>query len=282
MTNRVVVAMKRHRDLRYVHTSSSIGGLVHTEEVAPMSRDGQMTRVLTELAEAMVDDFDVSDVLTTLADRCVDLLGIRAAGILLVSPPRTLSVMAWSRAAEPFVDLLDRQTREGPCLDSFESGGSVIGHDLADAASTRRWPTFAPAFCAAGFRGADAIPMRLRHQSIGVLSLFRDEPTPPGAEALTMAQTLADLATLAVFQRDVGRHGVEAIDRQLDLALHDRIIIEQAKGMIAERDRLEIDEAFARMRSRARLDRHRLAEVAADIVDGTLNPAELVPARRPI
>ncbi|MET0461466.1 MAG: GAF and ANTAR domain-containing protein [Ilumatobacteraceae bacterium] len=246
-----------------------------------MSTDAQMNRVLTEVAETIVDDYDVSDVLTTLADRCVDLLGIRAAGFLLVSPPRTLSVMASSSGPVPFLVLMEQQTREGPCLDCFEAGGPIIGHDLASAESTRRWPTFAPAARAAGFRGADAIPMRLRHQSIGVLSMLRDTPTAPDAAGLAVAQTLADLATVAVLQQDAARHGVEAVDRKLDLALHDRIIIEQAKGMVAERDGVDIDEAFARIRRRAHLDRHRLAEVAADIVDGTLNPAALAPVSCP-
>ena len=138
-----------------------------------MSRESVLARTMVELADTLVDDFDIVDLLTMLADRCVDVLDASAAGIMLGGPDGQLQLMTSSNEAIRVVELFELQSAEGPCWDCFYSGRPVVNHDLATASD--RWPNFAPVAVDAGFRGSDAIPMRLRGNVIGALNLFRTE-----------------------------------------------------------------------------------------------------------
>src|SRR6185436_10142867 len=120
-----------------------------------------------ELADTLVDDFDIVDLLTLLSARCVEVLDTSAAGIMLVGPDGQLQLMSSSNDAIRVVEVFELQSAEGPCCDCFYSGRPVFNHDLT--AAQERWPTFAPVAVAAGFLGSDAIPMRLRGNIIGAL-----------------------------------------------------------------------------------------------------------------
>ena len=235
-----------------------------------MTRESVLARTMVELADNLVDDFDVVDVLTTLSDRCVDVLDIAAAGIMLATPQGHLQAVTSSSEAMRVVELFELQSAEGPCLDCFHSGEAVVNQDLAAAGS--RWPVFAPVAVDAGFRGADAIPMRLRGQIIGALNLFRTERGSLSDEDVTVAQALADIATIAILQN---RTTVETRDLnvQLTTALTSRIVIEQAKGVIIERHHIPVDEAFTRLRRYTRNNNLRLADVARHIVSGDIDPS---------
>src|SRR4029453_2440551 len=119
---------------------------------------------MVELADTLVDDFDIVDLLTTLSDRCVEVLDVAAAGIMLAAPDGELRAMASSSEAMRIVELFELQSQEGPCLDCYRTGQPVVNQDLA--ATDGRWPRFTTVAVEAGFRGADAIPMRLRGQII--------------------------------------------------------------------------------------------------------------------
>jgi GAF domain-containing protein len=224
---------------------------------------------MVELADTLVDDFDVVDLLTTLSDRCVAVLDIAAAGIMLATPDGQLQVVTSSSEAMRVVELFELQSDEGPCLDCFHSRRPVVNQDLTTAAG--RWPHFAPVAVEAGFRAADAIPMRLRGQIIGALNLFRTETGSMDDDDIVVAQALADVATIAILQN---RTTVEAreVNIQLSTALSSRIVIEQAKGIISERQRIPVDDAFDRLRRHARNHNLRLADVARDTVRGVLDP----------
>jgi GAF domain-containing protein len=233
-----------------------------------MSRETVLARTMVELADNLVDDFDIVDVLTLLADRCVEVLDASAAGIMLGGPDGQLQLMTSSNEAIRIVELFELQSAEGPCWDCFYSGRPVVNQNLTTA--TERWPHFAPVAVDAGFLGSDAIPMRLRGNVIGALNLFRTERGSLNEEDVTVAQALADVATIAILQNRTSVAAAE-INTQLTAALTSRIVIEQAKGIIAERRRVSIEEAFASMRRHARNRNLRLADLARATVDGAID-----------
>lgn len=235
-----------------------------------MTRESILARTMVELADTLVDDFDIVELLTTLSDRCVAVLDIAAAGIMLTNGDGHLQVVTSSSEAMRIVELFELQADEGPCLDSFRTGRPVVNQDLTQAGD--RWPNFAPVAADAGFRAADAVPMRLRGQTIGALNLFRTELGSMGADDVVAAQALADVATIAILQNRIVLESRE-LNVQLSRALTSRIVIEQAKGMIAERQHLSIEAAFSRLRTYARDRNLRLADVARDTVAGTIDPS---------
>ena len=236
-----------------------------------MQNEPLLIRTLVELADTLVDDFDIVDLLTLLSDRCVEVLDVSAAGIMLVSAEGDLRVIASSSETMRIVELFEVQSDEGPCVDCYRHGARIVNTDL-DAA-TDHWPQFAAVAIKSGFRSADALPMRLRGTIIGALNLFRDHPGELGEDDARAAQALADVATIAILQH---RAGLEAgvLNAQLNQALQSRIVIEQAKGVIAERARVDTDEAFARLRHHARSNNLRLADVARDVAGGKLDVEE--------
>lgn len=170
------------------------------------------------------------------------------------------------------VELFELQSQQGPCLDCYRTGRPVVTADLATA--NGRWPRFCAVAQSAGFRAADAIPMRLRGQVIGALNLFRTEPGSLNEDDLLVAQALADVSTIAILRH---RKAVDSpvLNDQLNQALNSRIIIERAKGMIAKRQQIDMPAAFTRLRNHARNHNRRLADVANDIVQGALEVTDL-------
>jgi GAF domain-containing protein len=232
-----------------------------------MAREALLARTLVELADTLVEDFDVVELLTMLADRCVEVLDVSAAGLMLVAPEGDLRVMASSSEAMRVVELFELQAEEGPCLDCYRSGQPVVNQalDVVD----RRWPQFASVALEAGFHSVHALPMRLRGLVIGALNLFRVAPGGMEDTDVVTAQAFADVATIAILQH---RAILEAqvINEQLNHALNSRIVIEQAKGVLAERAGLDMEQAFSRLRNHARRHNLRLVDVAHDVIDGTL------------
>jgi transcriptional regulator with GAF, ATPase, and Fis domain len=218
-----------------------------------------------ELADTMVAEFDVIDFLHMLTDRSVRLLAADAAGVMLADPRGELRVAAASSEEAGLLELFQLQNDEGPCLECFRTGLPVTATDLAAAAP--RWPRFAEAAARAGFTTVEALPMRLRDQVIGALNLFRAETGPFDAANLRIGQALADVATIGLLHdRNVRRR--ETVAEQLQGALNSRVVIEQAKGKLAERLSIDMDRAFKMLRDYARNSNQHLTDVARDFVDG--------------
>jgi GAF domain-containing protein len=232
-----------------------------------MSREATLARTLVELADTLVADFDVVEVLTLLTDGCVDVLDVGAAGLMLVAPEGDLRVMASSSEAMRLLELFELQSEEGPCLDCYRTGQPVVNQNLAT--TDGRWPRFAAEALAAGFHSVHALPMRLRGTVIGALNLFHIHPGEMRQADVDAAQALADVATIAILQH---RAALEAqvVNEQLSHALNVRIVIEQAKGMVAEREGLNMEQAFSALRSHAQNHNLRLADVAYGVIEGTL------------
>ncbi|ONI92157.1 transcriptional regulator [Saccharothrix sp. ALI-22-I] len=238
--------------------------------------DGErLVETFVELADTLVDDFDVIDFLHMLADRCVELLAVDAAGLLLVDQQGRLQLIATSNEQARLLELFQLQNDEGPCLDAFASGARVSHPDLANAGE--RWPRFTAAATEAGFAAVDAVPMRLRNEVIGALNLFRNQSGELDATALRTATALVDVATIGLLQhRSIHHHQV--LTEQLQAALNSRVIVEQAKGLIAERLQVDMDTAFAALRGYARGHNLKLSRVADEVIAGNINTAELLSA----
>jgi hypothetical protein len=233
------------------------------EKVITMDAD-LLSDTFVELADTMVADFDVIDFLHVLTDRSVRLLSVSAAGVVLADPRGELRVAAASSDAAGLIELFQIQNDQGPCLDCFRTGQPVTAPDLAGQG--QRWPRFAAAATRAGFTTVNALPMRLRTQVIGALNLFSAGTGPLGPAELRIGQALADVATIGLLQeRNVRR--AETLAEQLQGALNSRVVIEQAKGKLAERTGLGIDQAFTLLREQARSTNQRLTDVARYVID---------------
>jgi len=203
----------------------------------------KLAEVFVELADTLVDDFDVLDLLHTLTDQCVDLLGAAAVGLLLSENGGELRLMVSSSEQAQLVELFQLQHDEGPCLDCYHGGEPVAAESLEDAQS--RWPRFAPAATSAGFSSVIALPMRLRGQVIGALNLFGTADSPPIRDQhIRIAQAMADAATIAILQDRLARSRT-MINEQLQVALNSRVTIEQAKGVLSTRLGISSGDAFA-------------------------------------
>jgi transcriptional regulator with GAF, ATPase, and Fis domain len=226
-----------------------------------------VTEVFVELADTLVDDFDVVDFLHELTIRCAQLLEVAAAGVLLTDQRGgALRVVAASTEQTRLLELLQSQTDQGPCPECFHTGRPVAVADLATA--TERWPRFVAEARQVGFASVHAVPMRLRTEIIGALNLFHTEPGTLREDTLRLAQALADIATIGLLQARAIRHR-EILAEQLQTALNSRIVIEQAKGVVAERRRLDMDQSFTLLRGTARASNRRLSDLAQAVVDGS-------------
>ncbi len=223
----------------------------------------RLSDLFVEVADTLVADFDVVDFLTTLCEHATVVSGADAVGIMLTDHRGELRFMAASNDAGRNLELAQLRLGEGPCLDCVRTRQPVVNADLTMADTT--WPGFAPHAIAAGFHSVHAFPMRLRDQAIGALNLFAVSEMRFEPGEVRVVQSLADVATIAILQeRSIAR--AEALTEQLQGALNSRIVIEQAKGALARQEDITVDEAFERLRERARSSRQRLVDVATNVL----------------
>ncbi len=235
-----------------------------------MTRESDLLQSVAEITDTLVADYDIVDMLTGVADRCVGLLDVSAAGVMLASPSGSLGLVASSNEAMRLLELFELQAQEGPCLDAFQTGEPVEQQDLQ--AGTGRWPSFTAAALQGGFRSVLALPLRWRASTLGALNLFRATSEPMPEADVIVARAFADLAALSITQHRATAEA-QRLNEQLSDALTSRIVIEQAKGVISERAGVDLAEAFSRLRAYARNGNHRLTDIAEAAVDGTLDPA---------
>jgi transcriptional regulator with GAF, ATPase, and Fis domain len=243
------------------------------DEMMSYGRERRLGRVFVELADSLVDDFDVLDFLGVLVERSVELLRVSAAGVLLADQKGGLRMAAASSEQARLVELFAVQAGDGPCLDTYRTGQPTSSTDLAT--DTRRWPRFVPAAEAAGFHAVHALPMRLRRAVIGVLTFLNDQPDGVDSESVAVGQAFADVATIGILQHRAVEHA-EVLTEQLQHALNSRVLIEQAKGVLATHAGIDVGQAFTRLRSYARSHGLRLTYVAGTVVDRTADLDALI------
>jgi GAF domain-containing protein len=239
----------------------------------PTMQAERLAEVFVEVADTLVDDFDLIDFLENVTARAAEMIDASAAGLLLVDPQGRLQFMAASDESAKLLELFGVQAHEGPCQDAFTSGVPVVNADLAQAGD--RWPRFAPRAVAGGFRSVHAIPLRHRGDVIGALNLFGTDIGRLEPDEVRMVQALADVATIGLLQERAIRRG-EVLAEQLQGALNSRIVIEQAKGVLAQIHHVSVDTAFRMLRSYARSHGLGLGVVAQSVVDGSTSVSELI------
>jgi CheY-like chemotaxis protein len=235
-------------------------------------REELLIRTLLELTDNLVDDFDVMDLLTTLSDRCVSILDVDAAGVMLADQAGQLQVVASSSDAMRTLELFELQTSEGPCVDCYNTGAPIINRELSVADG--RWPSFTPRALEGGFHSVHSLPLHLGRKTVGALNMFRIETGLLGPAEVLAAQALADIATLAIVQnhaaadtRDLNTHLTEVLDT--------RLTIEQAKGKIAGASDIASDQAFEQLRRHAQNHNVGLGALARAIAEGVVDPRSL-------
>ena len=242
-----------------------------TTSTSASVRERQLVVTFVELADTLVEDFDLVEFLSTLTERVVELGLASEAGILLVDEHGNLQFMAASDERTHLLELFQVQNQEGPCQDCFSTGAPVGAADLGD--EQERWPLFTPKALATGFRSLQAVPLRLRGTFIGALNLFLAERGGIGADDQAVVQAMADVATIGLLQqREL--HRAHSVEGQLQHALHSRIGIEQAKGIVSEQAELTMDAAFEWLRTYSRNHNQKLSDVARSVVEGALTTGD--------
>lgn len=229
----------------------------------------RISDLFVEVADTLVDEFDLVDFLHHLTVHAAVVSGAGAAGLMLTDQMGHLQFMAASNPNGESLELYQLQNSEGPCLDCFATGQPVVNADLTHA--TDRWPAFAPRAIELGYQSVHAFPMRLREHNIGALNLFGSTDTHFAENELRVVQALADVATIALMQERTIRRA-EELTEQLQGALTSRVVIEQAKGAVAALAGITTDEAFEQLRSRARASQRRLVDVAQAVLDRRSDP----------
>jgi GAF domain-containing protein len=235
--------------------------------VIETNRTAQLFDAFATLADTLVVGYDVIELLQALVEYCHDLLDVDSAGILLANPGGELEVVASTSEANTLVEIMQLDADAGPCLEAYRTRSVVSVPDI-DVGS-ERWPDFCGTARTQGIHSVYAIPLRLRQTTIGTLNLMRDERGELNEHDIRAAQALADVATIGILQ-ERAVHDASTVRDQLQRALTTRVIIEQAKGVVAETGKLSMDAAFERIRQHARSHRTPLSELAEQLVAGKI------------
>jgi len=244
-----------------------------TEYVGDARRESTLADLFVTLADTLVADYDVVELLDGLVRACEPLFGVSAAGVLLFDAGGQLRLVASSSDRAEALEVFEVQADEGPLLDCARSMNPVLISEL-DAAAYVRWPRFCAAAEIVGVRAVHALPLRLRGEALGGFGLFHPQPATLSQRDVHTAQALADVVTIGILQQ---RHKNESVilTDQLQRALDSRVAIEQAKGILAEKGDLDMSAAFARLRRYARNHNLKISDLAAAIVNRHL-PAAMV------
>jgi GAF domain-containing protein len=237
----------------------------------------RLAKVFVEVADTLVDEFDLIEFLQMLTDRVARLLDDATVGLLLADQKGHLHLMAASDENARLLELFQLQNREGPCLDAFRTSEPVVNTDLREPGS--RWPRFAPHAAAAGYRSVHAFPLRLRNEVIGAMGVFGTDTGDLDDSDVQIVQALTDVAAIGLLQQRAISRG-ELLTEQLQGALNSRIVIEQAKGAIAQAHDVDVDVAFTLIRAYARRSNRRLSDVAHLVVSDLSSLPELTPPDR--
>ncbi len=232
-------------------------------DVPVPDRDRLLARVFVRLADTLVDDFDVVEFLHELCADVVQLVGAETAGVMLAESGGGLRLLASSEERMRVLEVFELQSRQGPCLDAFRTRHTV---EATLAEGEQVWPDFAPYAAQLGFRYMCAVPLQLRDITIGALNLFRATDQPFAAADLEIAQAMAKVAATGLLQRRTLDER-DLVAGQLQAALQSRVIIEQAKGVLAEQLDVSVDDAFQHLRRHSRNTNRKLTELARDVVN---------------
>ena len=228
-----------------------------------LTRDARLLRTFAMLADTMVDDYDIVELLQSLVDACRDLLNTTAAGILLADGRGDLELVASTSEASRLVEIMQLGAQAGPCIECYRTGAAISVPSIADV--PHEWASFRDSALDQGFASVEALPLRLREATIGTLNLLRSETGSAPEADMVAARAFADVATIGILHERSIRES-EVLSQQLQLALSSRVVIEQAKGVVSFTNGVPVDAAFDLIRGYARRHRLALSDVAGRLV----------------
>jgi GAF domain-containing protein len=242
------------------------------------TREARINEAFMQATAALMRPYDVVDLLSTLMNTCCDILGVQAGGILIADAVGDLELIASTSEEAAIVETMIVDAGAGPCFDAFTSASIISVGDIDTDA--RAWPVFRAAALEQGFRATHAVPMRIRGEVVGVMNLLGTDARPLAGRDAEVAQSLADIATLGILHERTFRQP-HAITEQLHVALDTRILVEQAKGVIAQYGppTMTMTEAFTALREYARANDLTLRQVAVDTVAERIAPSAVVAVR---
>jgi GAF domain-containing protein len=233
-----------------------------------LSREQRINVAFVAVADTLIADYDLIDLLHTLVESCTSVLDVEAGGLLLADESGELQLLASTNEQADFVEVMQLSAGAGPCVDCFRTGTAVAVADIKESGD--RWPAFQAAALQQGFRSVYATPMLLRGQVIGAMNLFNTEPGVLNEADAAVAQALADVATIGILQERSIRE-TSVVTAQLQRALESRIIIEQAKGVLSALGGFDVHQAFAMLRGYARDHNVTLRSAAEGVAARTLD-----------
>jgi len=211
---------------------------------------------------AMVRGVDGASTVHVLLADCVELMGADTAGILIHLGEQGNELLAATSHAATALELYQSQAGRGPCVEAIETGRSVFASGADEL--TERWPDFGRAMTAATLTTVHAEPMRWHGRVLGGVNLFWSATKVLSRAEQELAQAFADICSLALMQLHVDDPGT--IGEQMRSALQGRVVIERAKGVLAQREDLDMGEAFARLVQLSRDSDVPLATLAQQIL----------------
>lgn len=231
------------------------------------SREAKLTLTFVTLADTLVAGYDVVDLLDTLVNASAEVLDAAEAGLILASNTGELSVIASTSERSRLVEMMQLKHGQGPCVECYVTGKVVT---VPDVEALDKWLDFRAAALEQGLHSVHAVPLRLRGTVIGALNLFRSQKGTLTAEDTLVAQALADVATIGIIQERTLRES-DVARQQLQHALDSRVLIEQAKGVLAHRHGVDMDVAFRTLRDYSRNNGLLLRTVAEQVVNRSLS-----------
>ncbi|MEO6827953.1 MAG: GAF and ANTAR domain-containing protein [Microbacteriaceae bacterium] len=242
--------------------------------MSEVSRETRINEAFVKLADTLTADYDVIDLLHTLMEECIELLGTQAGGLMLADTLGNLELVASTNEQADFVEIMQLNAGAGPCIECFTAGKAVAVADIDDVGTT--WPEFRAAALQRGFRSVHATPLQLRGQIIGTMNLFGTSVGVLSPKDAAVTQALADVATIGILQERMIRES-SIVTEQLQRALDSRVLIEQAKGVLSQTGSMEMGEAFSALRAYARNNNLSLRSVAEGVTTRSLDV--LIPRR---
>ncbi|MEO8262339.1 MAG: GAF and ANTAR domain-containing protein [Pseudolysinimonas sp.] len=240
------------------------------------SREARLNAAFVAVADSLTEHYDVVDLLHTLVSECTQIVGATAGGLMLADAQGRLQLIASTDESAELVEVMQLAAGVGPCVDCFNRGAAVSVPDIAGSGG--QWPDFSAAALGQGFHSVHATPMKLRGEVIGTMNLFLAATGALTDRDEAVVRALADVATIGVLQQRIATESHIVAD-QLQRALDSRVLIEQAKGAMAEALNLTMEQAFTALRSYARNHNLTLNEVSSMLTTRRLSPQAVVDAK---
>lgn len=238
------------------------------------SRETFISSAFVAIADTLTTDFDIVDMLHTLVEQCTLILDTSQGGLMLVDGRGELQLMTSTSQGADFVEVMQLNSAAGPCIECFTTGTAVSVPNINDTGD--KWPDFTSGALQRGFLSAHATPMRLRGHVIGTMNLFSTKRGALSERDASLAQALTDVATIGILQQRVITE-TNMLAEQLHRALDSRVLIEQAKGMVAHSLNVSMDDAFTALRNYSRERSVSLRSVAEGISDRTISVSVIAP-----